>query len=190
MVRVVGIAGSLRRGSFNHGLLAAAAETMPPGATLDIALISGIPLYNGDDEAAQGLPAAVATLKEAIAAADGLLIATPEYNNSIPGVLKNAIDWLSRPASDIARVFGGKPVAIVGATPGGFGTLSAQEAWLPVLRLLGTRPWFGAKLMVARAGGLFDRDGHLTDPATRERLASYLAGFAAVAAAERGTAKA
>ncbi|MET0179716.1 MAG: NADPH-dependent FMN reductase [Novosphingobium sp.] len=185
MVRVIGIAGSLRRGSLNHGLLAAAAETMPAGARLEIASIAGIPLYNGDDEAAHGLPAAAVALKEAIAAADGLLIATPEYNNSLPGVLKNAIDWLSRPAGDIPRVFGGKPVAIFGASPGGFGTLSAQEAWLPVLRLLGTRPWFEQKLMVARAGGLFDSDGRLTDPATRERLAAYLAGFVAAIAQGR-----
>jgi chromate reductase, NAD(P)H dehydrogenase (quinone) len=186
MLRVLGIAGSLRRASLNHGLLTAAGEAMPVGATLEIATIAGIPLYNGDDEAADGLPDVVTALKDAIAAADGLLIATPEYNNSMPGVLKNAIDWLSRPASDIPRVFGDKPVAVIGASPGGFGTLSAQEAWLPVLRLLGTRPWFGSKLMVARAGAVFDRDGRLTDPATRERLGAYLAGFVAAVERERG----
>jgi len=81
----------------------------------------------------------------AIAAADGLLLVTPEYNNSIPGVFKNAIDWLSRPPADISRVFGGKPVAIIGASPGGFGTILSQEAWLPVLRTLGTKPWFGGR---------------------------------------------
>jgi chromate reductase, NAD(P)H dehydrogenase (quinone) len=186
MVRLIGIAGSLRRASLNRGLLNAAVEAMPAGASLEIASIAEIPLYNGDDEAAVGLPEAVVALKETLAAADGLLIATPEYNNSIPGVLKNAIDWLSRPASDIPRVFGGKPVAVVGASPGGFGTLSAQEAWLPVLRLLGTRPWFGAKLMVARAGGLFDGEGRLTDAATRDRLKAYLAGFVSVIDREHG----
>src|SRR3954469_1439969 len=98
---------------------------MPAGAELRIEAIEGIPLYNGDVEAAEGLPARVVELKKKIADADGLLLATPEYNNSIPGVFKNAIDWLSRPASDIPAVFGRKPVAVIGASPGGFGTLSS-----------------------------------------------------------------
>src|SRR5690606_13011603 len=101
---------------------------------------------------------AVATLKEEIAAADGLLVVTPEYNNSIPGVLKNAIDWLSRPAADIARVFGGRPVALIGASPGGFGTLLSQTAWLPVFKTLGAQLWSGGKLMVSRAATVFDAD--------------------------------
>ena len=90
--------------------------------------IRNIPLYDGDLEDAQGIPAPAQVLKDAIAAADGLLLVTPEYNNSIPGVFKNAIDWLSRPPADISRVFGGKPVAIIGASPGGFGTILSQEA--------------------------------------------------------------
>src|SRR5947208_8844484 len=122
MVRIVGISGSLRQGSYNSALLRAALASMPAGAELVVGTIRGIPLYDGDVEASEGIPAPVATLKDAIAAADGLVLATPEYNNSMPGVLKNAIDWLSRPASDIQRVFGGKPVALVGASPGGFGT--------------------------------------------------------------------
>ena len=179
MTRIVAIAGSLRRHSFNLGLLRAAAELMPDGATLDVRTLAGIPLYNADDEAAEGLPPAVVALKEAVAAADGLLLGSPEYNNGIPGVFKTGIDWLSRPANDIARVFGGKPVAIVGASPGGFGTILAQDAWLPVLRTLGTRPWFEGRLLASRAGSLFDAEGRLTDEATRQRLREFVAGFVA-----------
>lgn len=179
MTSIVGICGSLRRHSLNLGLLRAAAGVMPDGARLDVRTLAGIPLYDADDEAEHGLPSAVVELKEAVASADALLLATPEYNNGIPGVFKNAIDWMSRPNGDIARVFGGKPVALIGASPGGFGTILAQDAWLPVLRLLGTRPWFEGRLMVARAGGLFDGEGRLTDAATRERLAGYMAGFVA-----------
>src|SRR4051794_28427466 len=105
---------------------------MPEGSELRIESIAGILLYNGDDENATGIPPVVARLKDVIAAADGLLLVTPEYNNSLPGVTKNAIDWLTRPAADIPRVFRGKPVAIAGASPGGFGTILSQNAWLPV----------------------------------------------------------
>jgi len=122
MTRVIGLSGSLRSGSYNTALLRAAARLMPEGVTLEVATIHGIPLYDGDVEAAEGIPAPVAALKDQVAAADGLLLATPEYNNSIPGVFKNAIDWLSRPPADIGRVFGGRPVAVIGASPGGFGT--------------------------------------------------------------------
>lgn len=177
MTRILGISGSLRKGSLNSGLLRAAAELMPAGATLDIASLAGIPLYNGDDEAAQGLPAAVVALKEAIARADGVLLATPEYNNGIPGVFKNAIDWASRPADDIARVFGDRPFAVIGASPGAFGTILGQDAWLPVLRTLGTRIWSGGRLMTSRAHTLFDDEGRLADEAIRQRLAGFLAGF-------------
>ena len=124
---------------------------------------------------------APARLKEAIAGADGLLLATPEYNNGVPGVFKNVIDWASRPAADIGRVFGGRPVALIGASPGGFGTILSQDNWLSVLRTLGTRPWFEGRLMVSRAGGLFDDQGRLTDDATRARLRDFIAGFAAFA---------
>lgn len=179
MIRIVGIGGSLRRHSFNTGLLRAAAELMPAGAELEVHPIYGIPLYDADLEEAEGIPPAATTLKDALAGADGLLLATPEYNNSLPGVLKNAIDWMSRPTADLARVFKAKPVAIMGASPGGFGKILAQSAWLPVLRYLGMRPWFGATLMVSGAGKLFDSEGALTDPATRQKLADYLAAFVA-----------
>src|SRR4030095_10594688 len=115
--------------------------------------------YNGDVEA-EGIPQRVTELKRAIAEADGLLLSTPEYNNSIPGVLKNAVDGLSRPTSDIKTVFGGKPVALMGASPGGFGTVLSQNAWLAVLRTLGTKPWFGGRLLVSRAPTVFDEQGN------------------------------
>jgi chromate reductase len=178
MSTILGISGSLRSGSFNSALLRAAAAEAPAGATLEIGTIKGIPLYDADVEASSGLPAAVAKLKEQVVAADGLLLVTPEYNNSIPGVFKNAIDWLSRPSADIPRVFGGRKVAVIGASPGGFGTLLSQTAWLPVLKTLGTNAWFGGRLQVSRAGDVFDKDGKLVDERVRDQLRKFLAGFA------------
>ncbi len=178
VTRIVGISGSLRQGSFNASLLRAAAGLMPSGIDLSIETIRGIPLYDGDVEA-HGIPEPVGTLKDKIAAADGLLLVTPEYNNSMPGVFKNAIDWMSRPPADIARVFGGRKVALIGASPGGFGTILSQNAWLPVLRTLGCTLWTQGRLMVSRAGGVFAADGTLTDEKVREQLHAYLQGFVA-----------
>ncbi len=180
MPKLIGISGSLRKGSYNAALLRAAAELAPTGTEVEIASIAGIPLYDGDLESERGIPPVVAALKDKIAAADGLLLVTPEYNNSLPGVFKNAIDWLSRPGSDIDRVFGNKPVALMGATPGMGGTRLAQSAWLPVLRALGTRAWAGEQLYVARAGQVFDASGALVDDKVRELLSRFMAGFAAV----------
>jgi NAD(P)H-dependent FMN reductase len=177
MPTIVGVAGSLRKGSYNAALLRAAVALAPPGTSVEVGSIRGIPLYDADVEAASGTPDAVRQLKERIASTDGLLLVTPEYNNSIPGVFKNAIDWLSRPSSDMARVFGGRPVALMGATPGRGGTILAQAAWLPVLRELGTVPWFGARLMVSGAGKTFDAEGRLVDDAVRQRLQDFLVGF-------------
>lgn len=177
MTTIIGISGSLRAASFNGALLRAAAQLMPPDSQLEIATIKGIPLYDGDLETAEGIPQPVEALKDRIANADGLLLATPEYNNGIPGVFKNAIDWLSRPPADIPRVFRDRPVAVIGASPGGFGTILAQDAWLPVLRTLGTRPWFGGRLMVSRAGSVFDAGGNLVDEKIREQLQQFLNGF-------------
>lgn len=178
MTKIIGIAGSLRAGSYNKALLRTAATLMPPGATLEIASIQGIALYDGDVETNEGIPAVVEQLKELIAGSDGVLLVTPEYNNSMPGVLKNAIDWLSRPPADIARVFGDRPFAVIGASPGGFGTILAQDAWLPVLRTLGTRPWFGGRLMVSRAGNVFNDAGDMVDEKIKAQLQQFLQGFA------------
>jgi chromate reductase, NAD(P)H dehydrogenase (quinone) len=178
MPSIVGISGSLRKGSFNTALLRAAAEAAPAGMTIDQTTIAGIPLYDGDVEAESGIPDAVRDLKDRIAAADGLLLVTPEYNNSIPGPVKNAIDWLSRPPKDVPRVFGSKIVAIMGASPGRGGTILSQNAWLPVLRTLGTCPWFGQRLMVSGASKVFDAGGKLVDDEVREQLKKFMAGFA------------
>jgi NAD(P)H-dependent FMN reductase len=182
---ILGISGSLRRGSLNTLLLRAAVELAPAGTTIEIGSIRDIPLYDGDAEAASGVPAPVQVLKDRIAGNDGLLIASPEYNNSIPGVAKNAIDWLSRPAADIPRVFGNRPVVVMGATPGQNGTLLAQAAWLPVLRTLGTAYWSGGRMIVSGGGKLFDGEGRLADEPTRARLKTFVEGFAAFVAAHR-----
>ncbi|CAN5226400.1 NADPH-dependent FMN reductase [soil metagenome] len=177
-MRLIGLSGSLRAGSYNTALLRAAQALTPPDVELIEGSIRDIPLYDGDVESASGIPTAVTELKDLIAGADGLILFTPEYNNGVPGVFKNAIDWLSRPASDIGRVFGGRPVAVLGASPGGFGTILSQNAWLPILRTLGTAPWFEGRLMVARAGTVFDAEGNLIDEDIRKRLAGFIAGFA------------
>ncbi len=184
MTTIIGFAGSLRRHSFNASLLRAAAAEMPPGSTLEIASIADFPLYDADIEHGPGIPAAVTQLKDRIAAADGLLIATPEYNNSIPGVAKNVIDWLSRPDADIKRVFHHRAVAIMGASPGSFGTTLSQTAWWPVLRTLRTRPYWQGRLMIPRAHTLFNEAGDLTDEKTRERLREFVHGFVRFASHE------
>ena len=178
MATIIGLCGSLRQASFNLMLLHAAVDASPPGTSIEIESIREIPLYDGDLEVEHGIPPAVHRLKERISAADGVLIVTPEYNNSIPGVLKNAIDWLSRPASDIGRVFRGRPVALIGATPGRGGTALSQAAWLPVVRTLGMRPWFDGHVLLSDAGKAFDGGGRLTDAATKDRVRSFVGGFA------------
>ena len=138
-------------------------------------------MYDGDLEGREGLPSAVVDLKEQVLASQGVLLATPEYNNGIPGVFKNAVDWLSRPPGDIPRVFGNRPFAVIGASTGGFGTIMAQDAWLAVLLVLKVRYWTGGRLLVSRANQLFDAKGELKDESVREQLAAFLEGFAAFA---------
>jgi len=178
MATIVGIAGSLRRGSCNAALLREAVALAPPGLAIEVASIREIPLYDGDLEVAHGVPAPVRALQDRIAAADGLLLVTPEYNNSLPGVFKNAIDWLSRPPAEIPRVFGGKPVALMGATPGMGGTSLAHAAWLPVLRTLGTLMWSGPRVYVSNAAKVFGPDGRIVDDKVRATVARAVAELA------------
>lgn len=181
MTKLLGISGSLRAQSLNTSLLRAAVPLLTPGVELEIATLHGIPLYDGDLEQKEGIPAAVSALRAKIVAADGVILATPEYNNSVPGVLKNAIDWLSRPPAEIGKTFGNKPYAVMGASMSGFGTILSQSAWLPVLRHLGARHWSGGRLMVSKAQQSFDGSGQLTDEAIAKQLGEFVAGFAAFA---------
>lgn len=177
MARILGISGSLRAQSFNTSLLRAAQAAAGDGIELEAATLHGIPLYDGDVER-EGMPAAVNALKERILANDALLLVTPEYNNGIPGVFKNAIDWLSRPTPGMPDVFRGRTVAVIGASPGGFGTILSQAHWLPVLRTLGTNHWSGGRLMVSRAASVFTPDGGLQDDNVRKQLTEFVQGFA------------
>ena len=178
MTAIVGVAGSLRSGSYNAALLQAAADLAPDGCDIRSVSITGIPLYDQDLQSSEGFPGAVLELKDALTSAAGLLLVTPEYNNSLPGVLKNAVDWASRPADEIPKVFGDLPVALAGAG-GRSGTRLAQTAWLPVLRTLGARPWSARMMFLDRAWERFGEDGRLRRDEDRERLAGLVGEFAA-----------
>lgn len=177
MTKILGVSGSLRAQSYNTALLRAAVSLVGPDVELQVVTLHGIPLYDGDVEEKQGIPAAVKTLKDQIAASDGVLIVTPEYNGGIPGVFKNAIDWCSRPPADIKRVFGQRPFAVIGASQGGFGTILSQYAWLSVLRKLGAKHWSGGTLLVSKAAQVFDEHGALKDETVRRQLGEFLKGF-------------
>jgi NAD(P)H-dependent FMN reductase len=177
MIEIIGISGSLREASYNSTLLRAAQAAVPEGSRVEIVPIRDVPLYDGDVEASAGIPEPVRALKERVAASSGLLLVTPEYNNSMPGVFKNAIDWMTRPASDIRRVFRDRPVALMGATPGRGGTILAQAAWLPVLRTLGTRPWFGGRLVISGADRVFGPSGQILDEQVSAQLRTFMEGF-------------
>lgn len=172
---VLGIAGSLRAGSFNRALLRLAVELAPQGMTITPFDLIDVPLYNGDVED-RGDPAPVTALKEAIRAADGVLIATPEYNYGIPGGLKNAIDWASRPPGKSLLV--GKPTAVIGASTGPGGTIRAQAALRQSLVATATPVLVGPELYVVRAHEKIDADGKVTDETTRKVLGKVLAAFA------------
>jgi chromate reductase len=177
VARLVGFAGSLRAGSYNRALLAAAAKAMPAGSSLEILPIDDVPLYNADVESSAGVPASVRLIKDKIAVADGLVIVTPEYNGGIPGVAKNVIDWVSRPPSDVPKITRGKPVALMGATPGGLGTALSQAAWQQVLRTLRMRVWVtGGPFYVSAASKSFDEAGNPVGELA-ERVAGYMAAF-------------
>lgn len=176
-MEIVALSGSLRAGSFNTALARALAELAPACCEVEVATPAGIPVYDGDLEGNEGVPAVVEQLKDRVAAADGLVLVTPEYNQGVPGPFKNAIDWMTRPPKDIARVFRGRQVALCGATPGGNGTRSAQYAWLPTLRALGTRVYSEQTLFVPNASERFDAEGRLVDDDVRKRAAALMDGF-------------
>jgi len=174
-MKLATIAGSLRKASINRGLLEACQDVAPGGITFEPLPIGELPHYD-EDLATQGDPEAVARFKAAIAAADGLLIATPEYNYSVPGVLKNALDWASRPA--YRSVFAGKKTGMLGASYSVVGTARAQ-AHLKGIMLGMAAPVFPyPEVLVGAAKEKFDTDGNLTDPSTREHLAGFVAAFA------------
>jgi NAD(P)H-dependent FMN reductase len=179
-MQILALGGSLREASRNRVLLHEAAALVPAGTTFDLGhvdVVGSLPLFNQDVLDRDGPPSGVTELKAALRAADGLLLATPEYNWGIPGFLKNAIDWASRPASDIPQIFGDLPVALVGAGGGG-GTRIAQSAWLSVFHYLRMRPWSAHTLHVDQASGRFDEHNRLSDEATREQLRAVVTGFA------------
>lgn len=172
---VVGFAGSLRRGSYNRALLRAATDLAPSALYIVIHDLDGIPLYNADLEAAGVLPSVV-QLRDAIRQADGFLIATPEYNYGVPGVLKNTIDWLSRPPSDSA--LNGKVAAVMGASPGMTGTARGQSQLRQSLGFTNTYALPQPEVLVGHAHEKFDADGRLVHRATRDVLETFLQRFA------------
>ena len=173
---ILGFAGSLRRASYNRALLRAAADLAPEGMTIEIFDLAEVPLYNGDVEA-EGDPVAVARLKQMIGAADGVLIATPEYNHGVPAVTKNAVDWASRPPGRAA--LGGKPVGIIGASPGITGSARGQSQLRQAFEFTNSYCMPQPELLVFKAHEKFDEDGRLIDAVTAQFLGRYLAAFAA-----------
>lgn len=174
---ILGIAGSLRRGSYNRGLIRAAREVAPPGVGMEMYEdLAQVPPYNGDVEA-EGDPDPVQNLKARIRAADALLIATPEYNYNIPGVLKNAIDWASRPPGP-ASVLYHKPIALTGASPGNFGTVRAQLALRQSFLFTKSHVLIEPEVYVFRAAERFDASGNLVDEQTRTFIRQLVEGLA------------
>jgi len=174
-IRILGIAGSLRKGSYNHGALRAAAELVPDGATIEIFELDGIPGFNQDDE--QKPPEKVAELKRKIREADAILFVTPEYNYSVPGVLKNAIDWASRPYGDNA--WDGKPAAIMGASVGAIGTARAQYHLRQMMVFLNMFPVNQPEVMIGKASEKFDAEANLTDESTKKFIRMLLENLVA-----------
>ncbi len=169
-LKILGIVGSLRQGSYNHAALRAAQELLPAGATLDLIELTGIPVFNQDDEAAP--PAAVVEFKRRIRAADAILFATPEYNYSVPGGLKNAIDWASRPYGDNA--WAGKPAALMGASIGNLGSARAQYHLRQILVAFDMAVVSQPEVMIGNAAQRFDAAGRLTDEPTRQHIQKLL----------------
>ena len=169
-LKILAIPGSLRRASFNRALARAVVDLVPAGVIVELTDLRDIPIFD-DDVSVVGAPPAVVALKASIAAADAVFIATPEYNYGVPGVLKNAIDWTSRGGN---QPWKGKPVAIAGASNGGFGTVRAQIALRPVLECLDARLVASPQVHVSFAQDKIDAEGRLTDEETRTRLRKLL----------------
>lgn len=169
-IRILGIAGSLRRQSYNRGALRAATELAPEGATVEVFELDGLPAFNQDED--QNPPAIVVELKKRIREADAILFVTPEYNYSISGVLKNAIDWASRPYGDSA--WNGKPAAIMGASVGAIATARAQYHLRQMMVFLNMFPINQPEVMIGNAGEKFDQDGNLTDEKTKDYIRQLL----------------
>ena len=169
-VRILGIAGSIRRASYNRAALRAATSLVPDGATLEVFELDGIPGFNQDDEG--NPPGRVVELKRCIRVADAVLIVTPEYNYSVPGVLKNAIDWASRPYGDNA--WSGKPAAIMGASVGTIGTARAQYHLRQIFVFVNMFPINQPEVMIGSAATRFDDDGNVTDETTRKLIRELL----------------
>jgi chromate reductase len=175
--KILGVSGSLRKGSYNTMALRAAQKLLPPGTSMDTAEIGSLPLYN-DDVRAAGYPPAVQTFRDKIAAADGVLIVTPEYNYSIPGVLKNAIDWASRPPD---QPFNNKAVAIMGASPGVIGTARAQYHLRQCFVFLNSWVVNKPEVMIGSANTRFNEAGELTDEPTKKFIGELLQALVALA---------
>jgi chromate reductase len=173
LVRIVGIAGSLRRASYNRGALRAATTLIPDGSTLEVFDLGGIPSFNQDDE--QSPTSRVVELKRHIRAADAVLFVTPEYNYSVPGVLKNAIDWASRPYGVSAWM--GKPAGIMGVSVGSIATARAQYHLRQMMVFLDMYPLNQPEVMIGNAPERFDADGNLTDESTKGRIGELLAAL-------------
>jgi len=173
-ITVLGFAGSLRQGSLNKALLRAARDAAPAGMDIRIFDLIDVPLYNADVES-RGDPAAVAALKDAIQAADAVLMVTPEYNHGVPGVMKNAVDWTSRPPA--SAVLARKPVGIIGASPGATGTARGQSQLRQAFEFTNSFAMPQPELLVFRAHEKFDADGRLIDETTSRFLTQYLAAF-------------
>jgi chromate reductase len=184
--RIVAFAGSLRKGSYNRALIEAAAELAPEGMTVESIEIGSLPFYNADVEA-KGDPPAVTAFKAALAAGDGLLIATPEYNDGVPGVLTNAMDWGSRLPGRAPLI--GKPVAVMGASPSQAGTARAQLHLRQILNHVQARVLPPPELLVAKAHERFDQELRLNDEVTRKVLGDLLVRFSRWIERERRAAK-
>ena len=169
-VRILGIAGSLRPQSYNRAALRATVQLAPQDAAVEVFELDGIPGFNQDEE--KNPPAKVAELKQRVRSADAILLVTPEYNYSVPGVLKNAIDWASRPYGDSA--WNGKPVAIMGASIGTFGTARAQYHLRQTFVFLNMFPINQPEVMIGNAAERFDAQGNLTDEPTKDHIRRLL----------------